>query len=177
MQSSTSTISRSGMGVGAKAALVVGGYAFAFAVGLAAVALEVRRTNALTPPPSDGMAAFSESLLFMAAFGAVALFPTAGALYFLRPVARFWWLASGLALVIAASGLGAGGVFVFGNPSDGWTALAFIRLMMAPFFVAGFALSAAFAPEGRWRRRLWVAVGIEGLGFACALAKWLLSIR
>jgi hypothetical protein len=66
-----------------KVAIVAGGYLVAFLLACAAVALHSAVTNASGSGPSDGMSAFGDLILFVAVFGAVALVPTAAALYFL----------------------------------------------------------------------------------------------
>src|SRR5262245_19898248 len=162
MPSSTSTFSLREMSAGTKVAAVLGGYAVAFACGYLAMLSEIHRHDAMIPPASQGMAAFSESVVFLCVFAAVSIFPTGAALYFLRPVPRFWSAASWAALLFAITNLWAIGVWVLESSLGPWGAVAFMRvLFVSPFSGAGFAISGVFAPEWRWRKRLFLAAAIE----------------
>ena len=67
----------------ARVVIVLGGYLLALLAGYTAVALNEGRLSALPQPASDGMAAFGDLVLFILVFGALAVLPTAGALYFI----------------------------------------------------------------------------------------------
>jgi hypothetical protein len=66
-----------------KVAIIAGGYLLAVLVAFAAVALHAALTSESGAPASGGMSAFGDLALFVAVFGAVALVPTAAALFFL----------------------------------------------------------------------------------------------
>ena len=66
-----------------KVVIVLGGYLLAVIAARAAVALNMARLRALPDPPSDGMSAFGDLVLFVFVFGVLALLPTGAALFFL----------------------------------------------------------------------------------------------
>jgi hypothetical protein len=100
--------------------VVIGGYATASFVVGAAVYVRLLHTQDAQAVASAGMYAFGDLLLFVFVFGAVALFPTGLALYFLRPVGRFWTVFSIGALAFAGTGLCAALVIALASaqPSD-----------------------------------------------------------
>ncbi len=87
-----------------KIGMVAGGYAGAFLIASAVVAIRVAGTSGPDAQASSGMYAFGDAFLFIAVFGLLALLPTAAALYFLRPSRRFWVVLSVLALGAAFTG-------------------------------------------------------------------------
>ena len=168
------------MNVYAKSGTVVAGYVAALALAAFAVYLQVQAT-AGNPDyiASNGMYAFGEGLLFLAVFTVAALFPTALALHYLRTVTRFWNALTGVALAIVATAIAAGVLPwaarfspALENTLHAWTALAILRLIIAPLFALAFAVCAAFAAAPRPRRLLALCAVIECL----AAAPWFLLL-
>ena len=114
---------------------------------------------------SGGMQAFGDSLLFVGVLGFLSLIPTAIALYYLRPFARFWTAFSIACLALAATGPVAALLMGRLHPSgSGAVVLGFLGLMKvlgAPLIGLGFVVCAAIAPSGRSRWRLAAAAAIE----------------
>jgi hypothetical protein len=142
-----------------KAVAVAAGYAAAVAAGVLAETLQSAR-NFQT---SDGMAAFSETLVFLFVFGFAALLPTGAWLYWLRPYAGFWSVISRLALVVAVTAVAAIAVDLV-TPHSIWAGFGVLRFFVTPLLVGGFALCAALAPDRGSRALLSLAAGMEGLG-------------
>src|SRR6266480_5921488 len=88
-----------------KIVVVASGYIAAFLVASATVFFRVASTSGPYAQASSGMYAFGDSVVFVAVFGVLALVPTGGALYFLRPYRRFWMVLSTLCLAVAVTGL------------------------------------------------------------------------
>ena len=116
------------------------------------------------PDPFGGMQAFGDMLRFLGLFGFLSLFPTALALYFLRPVEKFWIIFSYAALALALTAPLAALTFNrrFLAP---WTVLAgFLGLMevlASPLLGLAFAICAWLAPFRRPRQLLFAASAIE----------------
>jgi hypothetical protein len=116
------------------------------------------------PDPSGGMQAFGDMLLFLGIFGFLALFPTALALHFLRPVEKFWTVFSIASLALAATGPVA---LLVGKPYLSPWLLLFVgifglwEVLGAPLLCLGFVFCALIAPARRPRRLLIAASGIE----------------
>lgn len=158
----------------AKIGIVVGGYVAAFAIAAAATSLYIATTSYIDRQTYSGMSAFGDSLVFLFALGAAAVPATAAALWFLRPYGRFWSVLSVAALVIAATGLLAALEYFLAQGTDprsgahAWSALAVLRLLVAPLFAGAFCLAAVFAPNRRARIALLLATVMDATGFACA---------
>lgn len=143
-----------------KAGIVFGGYAAAFLLAAGAVEVRLRMTaNNPDVQASSGMYAFGDSVVFAFVFGIAALVPTAAALYFLRPVRRFWIMSSAGALAFAATGIAASVLFWATRsqpPGHSLLILAGVfsleRIIVAPLFVAGFLVFAGSAPATGPRR-------------------------
>ena len=90
---------------GAKAGVVIAGYAAAVAIAFLVAHLYVALTPGVDRQLYSGMSAFGDSLLFLGAFALAAIPATVAALYFLRPYRRAWIALSIAALVIASSAL------------------------------------------------------------------------
>ena len=159
-----------------KAGLVAASYAAAFALACGVTYLRIA-ANANNPDvhASPGMYAFGDAVLFVFAFGAAALPPTGLALYFLRPVRRFWDAIAVGALLLMSTGVAAAMVYWAGRADPQWTsalswwsALAVLRIIIAPFVTAEFVICALFTPEQRPRRLLWIAAVCE----AAVAAPW-----
>lgn len=114
---------------------------------------------------SGGMQAFGDFLLFVGLFGFLALFPTALALYYLRPFEMFWKVFSVASLVLAISGLLA--AVMIGRPQQSpWAVLVvgffgLVKILGAPLLGFGFLMCAVIAPTRRSRRFLIAAAAIE----------------
>jgi hypothetical protein len=158
------------MGAALKALLVVLGYAAAVGAGTLAAAQE----NAANVGASDGMAAFSETLVFLFAFGFVALLPTGAWLYWLRPYGRFWSVASRCALAVAVTAVAAIAADLIA-PASLWAGVGVLRFFVTPLLVAGFVLCAAFAPDRGSRTLLSLAAGLEGIGALYGYARFFLA--
>jgi hypothetical protein len=150
----------------AKVGLVGAGYLGAIAFASAVVTVYVAATSGLDRQSSGGMYAFGDSLVFLAAFGVAAVVPTGAALFFLRPCRAFWSVLSVTALVVAAT---AGAALFEYLASQGpgphsvenWSALAVLRILMAPLLALAFLVSAVMAPARRPRLALLVATAVE----------------
>jgi len=161
-----------------KAGLVVAGYIVAFAIASAVVAIYVTATNGPDRQSSSGMYAFGDSLLFLAVFGVAAVPATGAALFFLRPYRSFWRVLSVAALGIAITGLAAFIDYVAARTADAasiphaWSALAVLRILVAPLLALAFLLSGFFAPNRSSRIALLVATVSEVAVFASIAFIW-----
>ena len=137
--------------------LVTAGYAGAFLIASAVVAIRVARTSGPDAQASSGMYAFGDFALFVAVFGLLALVPTGTALYFLRPYRRLWAVLSAFALGVALTGVAAVLLYALGrhavapSPLATWAALSVLRillaLVLAPAFLVFALLSAYRSPR------------------------------
>jgi hypothetical protein len=149
-----------------KAGIVVAGYAAALVAAGVAVWL-----HDLLIPAADahgGMSAFGDSILFLIVFGVLSLAPTALALYWLRPVVKFWSLFSMAALVLAVTGPAAVAICILISARHAQDAswgfaqfLGWLRIAGAPLLAVGFLICAAIAPVRRPRRALLAAAAVE----------------
>lgn len=161
----------------AKLAVVAAGYAGAFLAALAIVALYVAATSGPDRQASGGMYAFGDSLLFLGVFGVAAVPATAAALFFLRPYLAFWRVLALGAVTIAVTGLAALGVCVAARAADAgpslhsWSALAVLRILVAPVVALAFLVSGAFAPRPAARIALCAAMASEVVVFAYWLVR------
>jgi hypothetical protein len=161
-----------------KAGLVVAGYIVAFAIASAVVAIYVTATNGPDRQSSSGMYAFGDSLLFLAVFGVAAVPATGAALFFLRPYRSFWRLLSVAALGIAITGLAAFIDYVVARTAEApsilhaWSALAVLRILVAPLLAPAFLLSGLVAPNRSSRIALLVATVSEVAVFASIAFIW-----
>ena len=157
--------------------IVVGGYAFALLAALAVTGAHVVATSGPAWQGSSGMLAFGDTAIFAGVFAVTAVPATCAALFFLRPVRRFWHVASIVALAIAATAVVAL-VYYLVSPGPGaalgaWSALALIRILLAPLLSATFLLALLFAPTRPPRLALLAASVIEaGVFVWVALAWW-----
>lgn len=161
-----------------KLLIVAAGYVAAFAIATLVVNLHATIADARGRDPSGGMAAFGDSLLFLAVFVVAAIPPTGVALYLLRSQATFWRVAAAGAIVIAATGVAALPAMLMPLPAgtDGllaaWLALSPLRVLLAPMLALGFALSAVFAPSRGPRLALLGACAVEVLVFVRIALEW-----
>jgi hypothetical protein len=160
----------------AKVGLVAAGYGLAVLIAIAAVSVHGSLTGTNRDP--GGMAAFGDSLLFLAVFGLAAVPATSGALFFLRSSGWFWRPLALLSLGIAATSVAASLIYVAARVSsvfDAWSALAILRILIAPPFALGFFLSGVFAPTRSERTWLFIASAVEAAAFACVVFMWVLG--
>jgi hypothetical protein len=160
----------------ARVALVLAGYVAALLAAQAALQFRMLHTRGQDVQASAGMVAFGDGLLYVGVLSLVGLIPTGLALYWLRPVARFWTVLAGIALLLAGSGVAAavalevaarvaGDATRSGRVVDPrWvkaSAFAFGWIMSAPLVGSASALTALFAPDRRPRRAL-LAAAVTG---------------
>ena len=166
-----------------KIGLVVAGYAGAFLIAAAVVAIYVASTSGPDRHLYGAMYDFGDSLLFLAAFGAAAVLPTGAALFFLRPYRSFWRVISVAALAVAATGLAALVAYLAGRTADpgsglqAWSTVSVLRVFAAPLFALIFFLSGLFAPIRTVRITLFAATSIEAAVFACVALIWFGLVR
>ena len=166
-----------------KVGLVVAGYVIAFAITSAVIAIYVTATNGPDRQSSGGMSAFGDSLLFLAMFGVAAVPATCAALYFLRPYRLFWLVLSVAAFCTAITGLAALIDYIASLTADAaslfhtWSALALLRILVAPLLVLVFLLSGLFAPQRSYRIALLVATASEVAVFTFLAFIWLYSYQ
>jgi hypothetical protein len=161
-----------------KIGLVISGYFVALLIAYVVVAIYVAATSGPDRQTSGGMYAFGDSLLFLAVFGVVAVPPTGAALFFLRPYRSFWLALAITALALATTAIAAfidyaasrsaGAGFVVHD----WSALAVLRIIVAPLFALAFFVAVLFAPNRSSRSALLVATVIEAAVFAYVALIW-----
>ena len=114
-------------------------------------------------------------LLFLAVFSVAAIAPTGAALYFLRPHRAFWRALSTGALVLAITALAALVAYAAPHAPDAesalnaWSAVAVLRILVAPSLALASLLAAAFAPGRGLRLVLVGAAAVETAVFAGAV--------
>jgi hypothetical protein len=161
----------------------VAGYAGAFLIAAAVVAIYVASTSGPDRHLYGAMYDFGDSLLFLAAFGAAAVLPTGAALFFLRPYRSFWRVISVAALAVAATGLAALVAYLAGRTADpgsglqAWSTVSVLRVFAAPLFALIFFLSGLFAPIRTVRITLFAATSVEVAVFACVALIWFGRVR
>jgi uncharacterized membrane protein YraQ (UPF0718 family) len=93
------------LSLGAKAAMVAGGYAAAAMAAFGAVWIYAAASSRMPgAAASSGMAAFGDALAFLALFGCFSAVPTALAVVFLRR-SRIFWLAASIAIICGLCGI------------------------------------------------------------------------
>jgi hypothetical protein len=160
-----------------KVTVVAGGYVAAFLAASAVVAIRMANTRGPDAQAASGMFAFGDSVLFVAVFGVLALVPTGGALYFLRPYQRFWMVLSLLCLAVAVTGPTAAILFAVGrhatpSPLATWAGLSVLRLLVAPLLALTFLVCALFTPHRSPRFAFLAATAMEAVVTAYAGAVW-----
>jgi hypothetical protein len=163
-----------------KALLVVAGYGVAVLAAWAVVTLYIHGTDTPDRQSSAGMYAFGDTLVFLAAFALAAIPATMLVLYFLRSVPRFWQWAAPAALALAATAVAAMLSYLLrapGFPDNNWTALAPLRILLAPVLGLGFFLALVFAPTRLSRRLLMAAAAMELVAFVTVVLVWWRSPR
>src|SRR5438034_1249825 len=138
-----------------KVGLVGAGYIGAFALASAVVTAYVAATSGPDRQNYGAMFAFGDDLLFLGVFGVAAVVPSGAALFFLRPYRSFWRVFSVTALVVATTAVAAFFDDLAWRGSDArsaanaWSALASLRILIAPLFALAFLLSAVTRTSGR----------------------------
>lgn len=151
----------------AKVGIVFAGFVVAFAIAWLAVEVRQRATQGPDAQAASGMYAAGDAMLGVAVFGVVALVPIALALYWLRPVARFWSALVVGAVVVQLTGWTALAATILAIHSQSmWIFWALVRIGLMPLIALTLVTCALFAPKPQ-HRALLVATGIaDGLLFA-----------
>jgi hypothetical protein len=155
-----------------KVGLVAAGYVIALAVALALVYVYVSATSGPDRLTYAAMYDFGDSLLFLAIFGVAALPPTGAAFFFLRPYPSFWRVASMGALAMAVTAVAALFACLAPGVFRTWSALAPLRVFLAPLLALLFLLSALFAPTRSFKRAFAIATAIEATLFVSVFFTW-----
>jgi hypothetical protein len=164
-----------------KVTLIAGGYVAALLVACAALAIRMASTSGSGAQAAGGMFAFGDSVFFVAVFGVLAIVPTAGALYCLRPYPRFWTVLSRLCLAMAVMGPAAVILFSAGrhatsSPLVAWVGLSLLRILVAPLLALTFLVCALFTPHRSPRFVFLAATAMEALVTAYAGAVWFVTV-
>ena len=153
-----------------KTGVVLAGYAGALLVTCAIFYVYELMQKATSAQASGGMQAFGDSLLFVGLFGFLALIPTALALYYLRPVEKFWKVFSGASLALAATGPVAAVMMGRSHQSPGVILVvglfALLKVLGAPLLGVGFLICAVIAPTQPNQRSRWLLVTAATIEFA-----------
>lgn len=152
------------------------------AVASAALAVQWMTTSGPDQQASSGMSAFSDVTLFVAVLAVASLPSTAGLLYFLRPYGKFWNVLRIVAIVIAATGIGAAVVYfgakhaAIGSTFYEWSALAVLRILAAPMCCLGFFVCGLFAPAWPYRLPLFLTAATEAAVFGVVAPMWIYPV-
>ena len=171
------------MRVAARVGVVAAGYVAAVAVAWVGVTLYIAATSSIDRQTYSGMTAFGDSMVFLAVFGVVSLAPTSTALFFLRPYPRFWSVLSRTAVLVAITALAALLDYVLarwsgvGFLAGVWSAVAMLRILIAPLFALAWLAAAVVAPGRGARLALVTATAIECAVFATIVLVWVGDVR
>jgi hypothetical protein len=150
----------------AKVGVVCLGLAAAFILSCLAVFLRQFAISGPDLQASSGMHAFGDLLFGIAVFGLLALIPISLTLYWLRPVARFWSILAGAAVLSALTGIFALAANMAAQDSTGgWIFLAEARVGLMPLNALNLAACALFAPRVAHRWLLIAAAVSDGAIF------------
>lgn len=158
--------------------LVAAGYAGAFLVAAAVVAVRMAHTDGPDAQASSGMHAFGDAYLFIAVFGLLALVPTGAALVFLRPYRRFWFVLGAVGLGVAFTGAAAAALYALArhavapSPLALWADLSVLRILLAPVLAPAFLVFALLSPHRSPRFAFLGATAVEVLVVAYATVVW-----
>lgn len=161
---------RPGLSKNAKISIVISGYFLALLAALTAIYLRHRFLPNDNDTSSPGMSSFSDLILFLAAFGFLAIIPTAVATYFLRTFETFWRYLSYTSVAIPTAGLITGVINTIVSHGErtgssiGGTFLSLasvLSILGAPLMCIAFLVLAAIAPKADIRRRLFIAAALE----------------
>jgi hypothetical protein len=154
--------SAGGLTPGRKVGMVAGGYAVAALLGALAISLRVA-SGGPDAVSESGMRSFSDLVLGLGVFGAVAIAPTAAALYFLRPYRLFWEILAYVALALSATAVAAAALLVVGS------GFAVFRLLLSPLLAGVSLLSSLLSPYRKPKIMLACAVPLEAGAFLFAV--------
>lgn len=122
-----------------------------------AVYLRQLATQGPVAQASSGMYAAGDAMLGVAVFGMLFLVPLALALYWLRPVPRFWLGLQGAAILFALTGWLTVALFLADPGAQSlWMILALVRFALMPLTALALLLCTVFAPQKRQR---WLLLG------------------
>lgn len=163
-------------------AIVVLGYLAAFVAASAVVFIHIAATNTADRQTSQGMYAFGDTMVFLAAFGIASLPATGAALYFLRDRPRFWLVLMAISLAVAATGIASAIAYLVRfDPTYSWlqtlSLLSPLRLLTAPLFAVAFLLAGLMAPARAPRVVLFVAAAAEVACFIALPLQWFRSVH
>ncbi len=150
----------------AKTGIVLGGLVATFAAAWVAVDVRQRFQNPADVQAASGMYAAGDAMWGVAVFGVLALLPLGLALFWLRPVPRFWKVLTTSAAAYAPTGPLA--LLVSGPLRallGGWSFLGFLRIGTMPLSALALATCGLFAPAVRQRWLLLVAAFLDGALF------------
>jgi hypothetical protein len=125
-----------------------------------------------------GMAAFGDSILFLAIFAVASLPVTGAALFFLRPYPGFWRALAALAVVVALTGLVvlADSLATAGSSAGAllgrWSMWSPIRVLLAPMLALTSLTGGLLAPSRAARLVLLGAGAVEVLLFLVVVLSW-----
>jgi hypothetical protein len=164
-----------------KFAAVAGGYAAAFFLASAVVAVHIANSGGPDAQASSGMYAAGDAMIFLAVFGVSALVPTGFGLFFLRRYYRFWMALSALGLVVAVTGVTAAILFAVGrhataSPLATWAAFSVLRILAAPLLALTFLVCAVFSPSRSSRFAFLAATAMEAAVSAYGGIVWFLPL-
>jgi hypothetical protein len=159
------------MSRGARIALVMAGYLGAAVCAWALTAAYIWATAGPDRDTYQGMFAFGDTMVFLAAFAVVATVPTGLVLYRLRRRRALWGWLAGVALLVAVTALLADASYI-ADATPGaqprfydMGALAPLRILLAPLLALYFVESGLFAPSRGPRAALLAAAIVEVLSF------------
>ena len=161
-----------------KIGLVAGGYALAFLVASAALAVRLATTNTADAQAAGGMYAFGDLATFVGVFFIAALPASGAALFFVRSHRGVWTGVATIGMAIAITGVASFVAYFAGRHADSDTVLgslaglAPLRMLAAPLFALAFFMSAFLAPNRGARVTLLVAAGFEAIVTACTGLFW-----
>ncbi|HVT72406.1 MAG TPA: hypothetical protein VHD61_04665 [Lacunisphaera sp.] len=150
-----------------KIGLVTLGLVVAWAAAWCAMEIRQHLTNGPEAQASSGMYAFGDLVLGVGVFAVIALLPLALALFWLRPMARFWSTAGWVAAAYAATGPVA--IIASGwlrSVPPGWLLASDARVGTMPLSALAWAAFAVFAPHARARILLAAACALDAVLFA-----------
>jgi hypothetical protein len=136
----------------ARVGTVLLGFVVALVLAWVAVMLRQRATQSAEAQASSGMYAFGDFVLGVAVFAAVAVVPTGLALAWLRPVAWFWSVTVGTAMLWTFTGcLALVAAIAASGSTPPWLSGAHARIGIMPLSALAFGTTALFAPRLRHR--------------------------
>lgn len=150
----------------AKVGIIFLGLVVAAVIAWVAVDISQRMSHVPAAERAGAMYAFGDMLFGVAVFGVAALVPIGLALYWLRPVGKFWVILSRLAIVWALTGFIAIAINHWSMPPMGWwTLLGNVRFGLMPLTALALVAAALFAPLAHFRWTLAAAAACDGLAF------------